>query len=90
MENFISKIEQTIDNASNIRVSINANGNRISTVFDPVEIIGRPGADSDILCLLDWYDNELFLNCRNVDYDEICGFFVLGDPEVEVTVEFAP
>lgn len=86
MEEIIRNIEEAIKNAADMKISLSSDGNAIATIVSPAEYVVR-GTQIEII---DIFDQSYTINCEEVEFDEVCDFYVLKSGETEVVVEFKP
>lgn len=86
MEEIIRNIEEAIKNAADMKISLSSDGNAITAVVSPAEYTVR-GTQIEII---DIFDQSCTINCEEVEFDEMCDFYIIKSGETEVVVEFKP
>ena len=86
MKEIIRNIEKTIENISDMRISLSSNGNVVTATLTPAEY----KLNGNKIEIFDIFDQGYVINCENVEYDEMSGVYILRSGETEVVVEFKP
>lgn len=86
MEEIIRNIEEAIKNTADMKISLSSDGNSIATIVSPAEYVVRRTQ----IEIIDIFDQSCTINCEEVEFDEVCDFYVLKSGETEVVVEFKP